>query len=257
MIPGLRNSSTKFFIYPYGYSNSAIDLCEGLNGRLIRREGSRYAYRQHHKVINWGSAATPPVLRGVSILNRPEQVAIATSKLRTFSALQAAGIPTCTFTRDHETARNWGHDGKVLGRDLDRGSGGRGIVVYGKGDAVGRHSFYTKYHKKERELRVHVLGGTVIFEQEKLRKTGAENADKYIRSHDRGWCFAFHHLNERPIPDMVRTLAINAVGALFLDFGAVDIGWNSRSGPIVFEVNTAPGIEESSLAAYVRGFRES
>jgi glutathione synthase/RimK-type ligase-like ATP-grasp enzyme len=40
-----------------------------------------------------------------------------------------------------------------------------------------------------------------------------------------------------------------------LDFGGVDIGWNQRHGAAVFEVNTAPGIEETSLQAYVEAFK--
>jgi D-alanine-D-alanine ligase-like ATP-grasp enzyme len=39
-----------------------------------------------------------------------------------------------------------------------------------------------------------------------------------------------------------------------LDFGAVDIGWNDDAGACVFEVNTAPGLENSALAAYVEAF---
>lgn len=52
------------------------------------------------------------------------------------------------------------------------------------------------------------------------------------------------------MPENALNAAIQAVRALGLNFGAVDIGWNERDGPCVFEINTAPGIEESSLEAY-------
>jgi hypothetical protein len=250
-----RRSSIKHWMYPYGYSNSALDLVEGLQGRLIKREGSSYVYKPGHTVINWGSAACPRVLQGVPVLNRFEAVRVATSKLATFDALSRAQVAHVDVTTSLEEARAWNARSKVLGRDLDHGSQGRGIVVYQPGELTKGHKFYTKYYKKERELRIHVFQGRVIFEQEKLKKNGADNADKYVRSHDRGWCFAFHHLTEKPIPLVVRELAISSVAALGLDFGAVDIGWNSKSGPRVFEVNTAPGIEETSLNAYIGAFK--
>lgn len=248
----LNSSYIKHWFYPYGYSNSALDLVEGLKGRLIKREGSKYVYKKGHTVINWGCTQCPPVLRGVPVLNRWDAVRIATSKLATFKALAEAGVPHVDFTTSKTEATKWNVRNKVLGRDLDHGSQGRGITVYQPGELTNNHKFYTKYYKKERELRIHVFQGRVIFEQEKLKKNGAENADKYVRSHDRGWCFAFHHLNDRPVPAAVKDIAIQAVHALGLDFGAVDVGWNGKSGARVFEVNTAPGIEETSLKAYIK-----
>lgn len=249
----------RVFVYPYGISASAEGIRAGLNGLFIRREGSRYQYRPGDTVINWGCHGEPQVLRGVKTINSFQAVSTASSKLRTFSALQVAQVPTVEVTRDKEEAVGWLKTAKVVGRDLDRGSQGRGIVVYAKGDKIDRnHLFYTKYFKKEREVRIHVVNEKVIFEQEKLRKNGAAETgtlDKYIRSHDRGWCFAFKHLAENPIPDSCRSVALTAVAACGLDFGAVDIGWNKRDGAVVFEINTAPGIEETSLEAYVRAFQ--
>lgn len=251
-----KRTFNRFFIYPYGPSNSARDLNEQLDGLLIRREGSRYAYRPNHTVINWGSTLRPAVLRGVPVLNDFDRVAVATSKLATFKALSQAGVDHVEVTTSPQEAQVWAKTSRVFGRDLDTGSRGRGITVYEKGSQVGLHKFYTKYFRKERELRIHVLNDKVIFEQEKLKKKGAVNEHKYIRSHDRGWCFAFHHLAEKPVADVVRVLARAAVHSLGLNFGAVDIGWNSKSGAAVFEVNTAPGIEETSLQAYANAFKE-
>lgn len=245
----------KHWVYPYGFSNSALELVEGLNGRLIKRERSKYVNKRNHTVINWGSAARPAVLRGVRVLNDFDAVRVATSKLATFAALSAAKVTHVDVTTSLAEARKWNARSKVLGRDLDHGSQGRGITVYQPGELTKNHKFYTKYYKKERELRIHVFKGKVIFEQEKLKKNGVENADKYVRSHDRGWCFAFHHLTDKPVPDSAREIAIAAVAALGLDFGAVDVGWNSKSGPRCFEVNTAPGIEETSLKAYIGAFQ--
>ncbi len=88
-----------------------------------------------------------------------------------------------------------------------------------------------------------------------LKQKGAENVDKYIRSHRRGWCFAFNHLADKPLPVGVDQLGLDACAALGLDFGAVDIGWNIKDGATIFEVNTAPGIEETTLEMYIKAIQ--
>lgn len=246
---------SRFRLYPYGPSNTANDLVEAMNGLLIRRVGSKYHYRNNHVVVNWGASSRPPVLVGVPCLNPPEAVANAASKRRTFAILHAAGVRVPESTADRGIAQGWVQDSKVLGRDLDNGSQGRGITVYPRRAELGAHKFYVKYVRKQRELRYHVYKGKVIFIQEKMKKKGYDGiADKYVRSHHRGWCFAFHHFGENPVPPAIEPVANSAVAALGLDFGAVDIGWNERDGCTVFEVNTAPGLENSSLEAYVEAF---
>ena len=243
------NRRPRFWFWAYNNGSKSVDLLtEALGGRIIKHENSSYKYRAGDIVINWGFARPPS--RGVPVINLPAAVQTATSKLATFVALEHVGISVPTHTRNKETAQAW--NCRCLGRDLDNGSQGRGITVYHKGDRVGDHRFYVKYFKKEREFRIHVWADRVIFEQEKLKKTDAgDEYDKYIRSHFRGWCFAFGHLRERPVPADVRAAATASVRALGLTFGAVDIGWNAKEGPSVFEVNTAPGLEETSLQAYI------
>jgi len=241
---------TKFWFRQYHISDTVRDLADILNGKVLKLEGSQYRKKNGHVLINWGSTQPLP---GCD-LNKPENVAVAVSKRGTFRVLQAAGVPIPQWTENPQEALSW--NGKVVGRDSDNGRGGQGITIYKRGENLRPHLFYSSYFKKRREFRIHVFKDKVIFEQEKLKKKGEENADKYIRSHDRGWCFAFKHLADEPVPDNVRTAARMAVAAIGLDFGAVDIGWNPDNGACVFEVNTAPGLEESSLLAYTDAIRE-
>lgn len=243
----------KLFIYPYGPSNGALALARAVGGRLIRRANSKYKHRPGNVVLNWGSSGCP-----YPAVNKPAAVAVAQSKTETFKVLGQAGVPVPGYTASNDLANVWNQDSRVLGRDLDRGAQGRGITVYNKGEGVGAHMFYVRYVRKQREFRLHVFNGRVIFEQEKLQKNGAKDDpkfNKYIRSHDRGWCFAFNHLGERPVPEGVSAVAVRAVAALGLDFGAVDCAWNEHDGPVVLEVNTAPGVEESCLEAYAATVR--
>lgn len=250
------NRSTRTLIYPYGYSNSALSLCDALGARLIRREGSKYQYREGDTVINWGAYGRPAVLANVPVVNPFEAVRIASSKLSTFRRLNEANVPTLEWTQDGNVAQGWLGSTKVVARDVDRGSQGEGTHVYKVEERLENpHVFYTRYFRKQREFRIHVVRGLVIFEQEKLRKKDTDDVDKYIRSHGRGWCFAFKHLGTNPIPKECKDVAIAAVRSLGLDFGAVDLGYHSRNGIAVFEVNTAPGIEETSLKTYVEAFK--
>jgi glutathione synthase/RimK-type ligase-like ATP-grasp enzyme len=190
-------------------------------------------------------------LKGVKVLNSFERV--GHGKLANWKQLALAGVKCPTYTTSRAEAEEW--KGRVVARQLDHGMGGAGIDVYESGALLAaspkRYKFFVKYLKKEREFRFHIFLGKCIFVQEKLKKKGVENADKYIRSHGRGWCFAFKHFNDKPVPDEGVGVATKAVAALGLDFGAVDMAWSDQSGFTVLEVNSAPGIENTSLKAYV------
>ena len=248
-----RRSFTKFWFRQYHKSNTVRDLAELLDGKILKMVGSRYKKKPDQILVNWGCSENDA--REYD-LNKPWAVRLAANKLLTFEALSHAEVKIPDYTESKDIANKWLDNCKVLARDTAKGRGGMGITLFKIGQEIDRdYKFYVKYYRKQREFRIHVFNGNVIFEQEKLKKRG-EDVDKYIRSHDRGWCFAFNHLRDSPVPDCVREQATSAVAALSLDFGAVDIGWNADSGACVFEVNTAPGLEESSLAAYVNSFKE-
>ena len=238
----------KFWFYPWrGGGAQALALAEALDGRVIKRINSAYSYKPGDIIVNWGNHVAPQNLIGVPVLNRFDRV--GHGKRENWKTLAEAGIKVPTWTTDRETAKGW--NCRIVARDTDHGMGGQGVTVYQSGSEVGQHRYYTKYVKKEREFRFHVFQGRIIFVQEKLRKKDAENVDRYVRSHARGWCFAFKHLVEFPPAAGGGEVAIASVSVLGLDFGAVDCGWSARSGFTVFEVNSAPGIENTSLQSYV------
>lgn len=111
---------------------------------------------------------------------------------------------------------------------------------------------YTKYKRKDKEYRVHVFKGEIIDTQEK-RRVGKSHRpatyNEYIRNHSTGWVFCRGGLR---IPIGLHELALSAITALELDFGAVDIIHNSKhQKSYVLEVNTAPGLEGTTLTKYV------
>lgn len=54
------------------------------------------------------------------------------------------------------------------------------------------------------------------------------------------------------VSDETKAEAVKAVAALGLDFGAVDIVIDREGKPVILEVNTAPGIQGTTLTNYKR-----
>jgi hypothetical protein len=138
---------------------------------------------------------------------------------------------------------------------------GRGIVLCNGADQLPAAPLYTKYVKKKREFRVHILARPgpgddafdVLHLQQKKRRSGVE-VNNQIRSWDNGWVFCVR--NVAP-PECVASAAKAAVAALGLHFGAVDVGYNERAGTAcVYEVNTAPSLIGATLDVYAAAFRE-
>ncbi len=91
-----------------------------------------------------------------------------------------------------------------------------------------------------------------------MLKRQAEDAVKggpnsLLRSNKMGWKFSI----VKKYPDDMAKVAIKAVKALGLDFGAVDCCIDVNANPWIFEVNTGPGLEATSLKLYLEAFEEA
>jgi glutathione synthase/RimK-type ligase-like ATP-grasp enzyme len=129
------------------------------------------------------------------------------------------------------------------------------VVTPGTDAGVPAAPLYTQYFKGRDEFRVHVVRGEVIdVQQKKARHTdeGVE-VNQTVRNLANGWVFCREGV---VAPDIVVDAAKGAVRTLGLDFGAVDIKCN-RQGTrcAVLEVNTAPGLEGTSLDLYKNAIR--
>lgn len=253
-------------LYPYnGGSESAKDLAELLDIIRVKPDGN-YVPKIGHKIIGWGASKVPTWMdvatrRNVTILNRPSAVTIASNKLSAFVALKSAGIRIPEFTTNFAEAQRWLNNyNVVVERHELRGNSGDGIRIVTLSDdemesQLQYAPLYTKFIPKTAEFRVHVFRGQVIDYIEKkkqleINRDGTFN--KYISSINCGWVFS--RTNVRDIPE-VRTLALKAVSALGLDFGAVDIVY-ADGLPYVLEVNTAPGLSGITLVKYANAFRQ-
>jgi len=208
-------------------------------------------------LINWGSSDHSISLTNSKTYNSPYAVELASNKINTLTHFTYHAVPCPPWTTDKNTALGWIEDNKtVVCRKTVTSHSGNGIVFAETAEELENVNapLYTMYIKKKKEFRVHVFDGKVIDVQEKRRAINVENVDYRIRNHDSGFVFCRSGISE---PSNLRNVAINAVEALCLDFGAVDIVWNEKQDQCyALEVNTAPGIEGSTLDAYTKAIKE-
>jgi len=253
-------------ITPYaGNSQSARVLATALNEKLsdaglpeIKRtlmRNSTYVANNDDFIINWGirtgRRSQEMQMYSSEVLNTPDKVEVASDKLQTFYALSGHAL-TPTFTGVAETARRMLLAGQtVVCRSSLRGSGGSGITIVRPGEELPECPLYTKLINKSHEYRVHVLGDEVHIRQ-KRRRLSEEEPNWDIRNHENGFVMA---QNCSYIPPQLEEVSLRAVKALGLDFGAVDVVYDEDTALCyVLEVNTAPGLEGSTVGIYADYF---
>ena len=204
-------------------------------------------------VINWGSSGVSDT--NATVINSASAVSVAANKHRSLLHFKLADVPHPDYTTDKDKATGWIEQGfKVVCRTLLTAHSGQGIVVAGSLGELVDAPLYTKYIRKQKEFRVHVFSSKILDIQEKRRSSSVDDHHPYIRNHANGYVFCRGDINE---PDDLRGVAISAVDALGLDFGAVDVVWNEAQDKCyVLEVNTACGLEGSTVNKYVNAIKE-
>lgn len=219
--------------------------------RQVRKHG------EFDIIINWG--ATQRRFPNARYINDPEAVVHACDKEATLRILTACAVPCPDWTTVQDDAEAWWESGDtVVARKYTRAHSGRGIVLSSQAlhTPVPRAPLYTRYIKKADEYRVHVVAGQVIDVAQKRKRREVDNDDVnyQIRNAGNGWVYCRDGVDA---PAAVLDAGRAAVSALGLDFGAADVGWNAhKQEPCVYEVNTAPGLEGSTLDKYRQGIME-
>lgn len=210
----------------------------------------------------------------ISISNNRRAVSIASSKLDTLTQLRNHGVghPVFTSSPDEANFKVLVEGKTMVARTLDRASQGRGIEVLTpervrQDGGIVRANLYTEAIDKGREYRVHVgslRGGyRVIDVQRKIRRPDVADTDRpFIWNHDNGFIFVRDGVNINTVPNSVLDVALRAVRALGLHFGAVDIVVPRRGRAdvmtmpaYVLEVNTAPGMVGRTVQRYAEYFK--
>lgn len=257
----------KLYIKPYnGGSASAKKLAEALECKRIKQEGSAYVGKASHVLINWGNSQLDERQNGAAqILNKASAVKDATNKLVAFRLMHEAGVKCPNYWTSADDLEIDPEDALICVRQKLNGHSGEGLSVKPFNQLTAedkRAPLFVEYVKKATEWRVHIgVGGDdrKCFIQKKARRRDVpdEQVDWQIRNHVNGFIYQHNDLNINEAFELeLEDLAADALQALDLDFGAVDIIQNGKKGLFVLEVNTAPGLEGKTLEHYTEYFKE-
>lgn len=252
------------FIYPYNAASGSVKNLKGAMGddlKIIRRDNSKFKGDENKIVVNWGCSQLPEEVMKATIINTPEAVSVASNKQLFFERVQGqVNIPP--FTADKDEAFKWVEAGKmVVAREKLNGHSGDGIVILENVANFDEYQhdkakIYVQYIPKQDEYRIHVVGGDVTDMQRKAKRADVprELANFRVRNLANGFVFVREGVEP---PEQVIEQAKLAVEHCGLDFGAVDVIWNEhRKTAYVLEINTAPGLEGTSVETYSESLRK-
>lgn len=253
----------RYRVLPYRHgSKGAKSLADALGGKTLKLLGSTYEPLEGDVIINWGSVKSLPRLVNHVVLNNPAIMKQATNKALFFSLMKESGcvdiIPE--FWRRPEEIPEDAFP--IVCREVLAGHSGEGIVISIDRDHLVPAPLYVKYIKKEDEYRVHVgrkskeddTSSVTIAIQRKARKSDVPDNEVnwQVRNHQNGFVYVRNNIDP---PSAVVAAAHRALRVSGLDFGAVDVIWNSNKGKAyVLEINTAPGIEGQTIEDYAKFF---
>lgn len=254
----------RYRVLPYRQgSKGAKALAEALGGRVLKLSGSTFKPKADDVIINWGNTASHPILSlctpgQQTLLNTPLGIKSASNKLNFFNLLKETTIiPKFWDKREDIPADAY----PIVCRQVLAGHSGEGIVIASTPDELVAAPLYVQYVKKKEEYRVHVgkrgEDFSIICVQRKARRTETPNEEVNWQVRNLAGGFVFQR-NNVVVPDAVLAAAQEALRATGLDFGAVDVIWNAQQGkPYVLEINTAPGLEGSTVEDYRKFFTSS
>lgn len=240
----------------YSYNNgskSAKALADALGIKMLKHEGKP---ARADVLINWGCSNITREIYGAVVINPPEAIARAVNKLDAFDVMHEARVNIPMHQIEKQNAiKHILPLGDVVCRTKLNGHSGEGIVIATTQEELVDAPLYVQYVKKKQEYRLHVMHGEVFFTQRKARKVEVpdEEVNWKVRNLKGGFIYANQDV---VVADAAKEQAVLAITALGLDFGAVDIIWNEREDKYyVLEVNTACGLEGTTLEKYVEQFK--
>jgi len=211
--------------------------------RLLGLRPRRVPNRYTTVVVRWGSSLS--AVDTESTINSRESILLTSNGLASLQRLQEEGVNTPPVFLEPPD------DGyPILGRRINHRAGLDIQWCENKEEALSSNSrFFTGYIPVDLELRVHVFGDKALRVFRKVPRV--PEADSRIRTSLRGW--GYSRVNGEEHYKVGQRVAVKAVAALGLTFGAVDLGWSETTRKyVVFEVNTGPSLNQISLLFYGR-----
>lgn len=258
-----------YLIYHAGYE-TGDNLSQALKENIdyfkkIRFNLNFKKIRKTDLFIRWGDTRDKElddsiVRAGATILNKATAILRNTNKLKSLDILKRENINVPNiFTRKDDI-----NTFPVLGRDRSH-HGGTDIVFingnkYGNNDysKIPTKDFYTEFIPSDIEYRVHVFCGEIV----RVTRKSFRGHDKdgnivekksVIRNDTFGWGHSHIDIDSfvEAHPKSAK-IALRAVSAIGLDFGAVDIIIAKENNqPYVLEVNSCPRLNSIGIDLYV------
>jgi glutathione synthase/RimK-type ligase-like ATP-grasp enzyme len=200
------------------------------------------------KVIRWGVGCGIGYVPS-KVLNKQVAVNNAIDKNKAIQLFNLHGVRTARYTGtapcvgrtfEHTQGQNfwlcWQHD----------------QIYSAKQEGA---QYFIEYIPIKQEYRVHVLGGQIAFVQRKYQSDRISTAFMGIQGFSNNW---HKNIFTGAVSNDIKTTSINAVKALGLDFGGVDILVSINDDKAyVAEVNTGPALPtEEVRAPYIQFFKE-
>lgn len=220
-------------------------------GQYLGVPHGRECDRRYDNLIRWGTRAGSGYTPRDGPTNSRSAIRRNTNKYESLEAFDEAGIPVPGYTRDRdEISETFGYPALGRADEHTRGEDINLILQWRDAYLTDGNDFFVEYIPTDLEYRMHVVDGEVIQVHEKRLRSDASN-HPFIRNHETGWIFM-----EPRDPEPSHDIAIDAVGCLGLDFGAVDVLRGEDGEEYVLEVNTAPSLDEANLRRYGDAFAE-
>lgn len=249
------------------YSRGTKETGSYLGDLLQIEHGTEPPERREDILIRWGSSVAVPHRPAVT-LNRRAAIETATNKFLSLEVMHRNNISVPRFSsvqdmvRQHgehittDVFRNLGYRVPILARNRAHTRGQDVLLCLQDIDFARAikwdREFFIEYIPTKSEYRVHVFRNNVIRVSEKVLRN-RKNYVPYLRTHDNNHVFQ----DERtPLSNENKQVAVNAVRAIGLDFGAVDILVSDDNRSYVLEVNTGPSLMDSGAEIYVYRLRE-
>lgn len=232
----------------------ALSKCDG-----FRRMTKGGGVKKGHTIINWGvgdDTKFPELEVDYNLMNCPDAVVRAVNKRTSFGVWSGHNVSTVPWTANKAVAKEWQDAGAIIvARKVLTGHEGNGIVIIEPGEPICDAPLYTRYIGKAHEYRVHATRDKAFATHMKIKDPKSKEPPKSwkVRSYRNGFIFQRNNVPQSAVRD---ALAVSAVSALGLDFGAVDIIEDKYGKYYILEVNTAPGIEGQTTPAYAEAIKE-
>lgn len=271
-----KNGRHIFFITGGRKSKSCRELTKTFktSRNVFNDFGAHHLTELKIDFVNWGCGG-PDYFYGYDaksqnrVFNKTTAVNLVRNKLKFFQKVKDAkdGPRIPTFVTSLEEAKSLVDKGEVVFGRKVTGSCGTDIATFDDNPAAFTNSdFWVVYKKKKHEFRIHLFRinkaiEIIDLQQKSLRKadpvTGepidTSKVNFQIRNHKNGFVF---QRNDITVPGDVKSQAIKAFDLSGLDFGAVDVIWNEHEAKAyVLEINTAPGLEGTTLEKYTDAIR--